>query len=356
VTRFARAEAVLARARDARVFSAVTAEAGSRSACRWQFASGRLSFAGDAEAVDIDAVFDLASLTKVIATATLATGLVERATVALDAPVADLLPSWTAPDRLAVTTRDLLEHCSGLPGCRPYFQQMSGRADFQDAISREPLEYEPRQRSIYSDLGFILLGFILEDGADATLDAQFDRWRLAAGVRAPLGFLPDTSLQSRIAATEHDPWRGHLLKGEVHDENTFALGGVAGHAGLFGTASAVGDVARWWMDRLAGQDDPASGISADVARLFVQRSSVPGSSRALGWDTMLPTSSCGNLLSREAIGHTGFTGTSLWIDPAQDLYAVLLTNRVHPSRANEAVQQVRRDFHDAVVQDLQAGA
>lgn len=356
MTRFTRAAAVLERARDARIFSAVAAEAGSRSACHWQFASGRLSFEGDAAAVHIDTVFDLASLTKVITTAALTAGLVAGRDVALDAPVASLLPSWRAPDRVAVTIRDLLEHGSGLPGYRPYFQRLRGRADYQDAISREPLEDQPRVRAIYSDLGFILLGFILEDRAGMRLDAQFERWRVAAGVRAPLGFLPDAGLQSRIAATEHDPWRGRMLRGEVHDENTFALGGVAGHAGLFGTASAVGDVARWWMHRLAGHDDPATGITAKAAGLFVQRSPVPGSSRALGWDTMLPTSSCGHRLSRAAIGHTGFTGTSLWIDPAQDLYAVLLTNRVHPTRANEGIQQVRRDFHDAVVQDLEAHA
>jgi CubicO group peptidase (beta-lactamase class C family) len=354
MTAFTRAESVLDCARDARVFSAVAAEVGSRAGAVWQFASGRLSFGPAAAAVDIDTVFDLASLTKVLATTALAAGLVARDSLVLDVRVSDLLQSWVAPERLAVTVRDLLEHCSGLPGFRPYFRHLRGRAAFEDAIAREPLEYEPRHRSIYSDLGFILLGFILEDRTGAPLDAQFDRWRAAAGLRAPLGFLPDERLRPRIAATENDPWRGRVLQGEVHDENTFALGGVAGHAGLFGTASAVGDAARWWMRLLARQDDPGTGTTADAARTLVQRSSVPGSSRALGWDTMRPTSSCGHLLSREAIGHTGFTGTSLWIDPVQDLYVVLLTNRVHPTRANEGIQQVRRDFHDAVVQDLRA--
>jgi CubicO group peptidase (beta-lactamase class C family) len=351
-----RAEAVLSGARDARVFSAVTAEVGSRSGCVWQFASGRLSFDSEAGAVDMDTVFDLASLTKVLATAALCAGLIERGSLALDTRVHDLVRSWSTTDRTAVTVRDLLEHCSGLPGFRPYFQHLSGRAAFEDAIAREPLEYEPRQRSIYSDLGFILLGFILEDRAGTALDRQFDRWHSAAGVRAPLGFLPGASLRPRIAATENDPWRGRVLQGEVHDENTFAIGGVAGHAGLFGTASAVGDAARWWMKLLAGNDDPATGTTASIARRFVQRSTVPRSSRALGWDTMLTTSSCGRLLSPEAIGHTGFTGTSLWIDPMQDLYVVLLTNRVHPTRANEGIQQVRRDFHDALVQDLRSRA
>jgi CubicO group peptidase (beta-lactamase class C family) len=125
---------------------------------------------------------------------------------------------------------------------------------------------------------------------------------------------------------------------------------VAGHAGLFGTADAVGAAARWWLRLLAGES--SAGVSAATARQFITRSSVPGSSRALGWDTMLPTSSCGTRLSPQAFGHTGFTGTSLWIDPAQDLYVVLLTNRVHPTRNGNGIQDLRRAFHDAVCADL----
>ena len=135
-----------------------------------------------------------------------------------------------------------------------------------------------------------------------------------------------------------------MLQGEVHDENAAALGGVAAHAGLFGTAAAVGEVARWWLGHL---DTPA-------VQKFVTKTTVPASSRALGWDTMLPTSSCGTKLSGRAFGHTGFTGTSLWIDPGRDLYVVLLTNRVHPTRLNDKINGLRRDFHDAVVTDLDA--
>jgi CubicO group peptidase (beta-lactamase class C family) len=141
-----------------------------------------------------------------------------------------------------------------------------------------------------------------------------------------------------------------VLRGEVHDENAAALGGVAAHAGLFGTADAVGMAARWWMRLLAGSSD--AGVSTATARHFTERSSVSDSSRALGWDTMRPTSSCGTRLSASAIGHTGFTGTSLWIDPERNLYVVLLTNRVHPTREGDGIQEVRRAFHDAVVEDL----
>ena len=135
----------------------------------------------------------------------------------------------------------------------------------------------------------------------------------------------------------------------MHDENAAALGGVAAHAGLFGTADAVGRAARWWLNEIL---DAVSPRKQAVVRRFVQKSSVPGSSRALGWDTMLPTSSCGTRLSAQAIGHTGFTGTSLWIDPALDLYVVFLSNRVHPSRGGEGIQATRAALHDAVISDL----
>jgi serine-type D-Ala-D-Ala carboxypeptidase len=161
-----------------------------------------------------------------------------------------------------------------------------------------------------------------------------------------LRFNPPRELRARCAPTELDLWRGRLLQGEVHDENTWALGGAAGHAGLFGTAASVGAFARLV---LADLDGAAILARPETIARFVQKSTVAGSSRALGWDTMLPTSSSGTRLSTRAIGHTGFTGTSLWIDPAQDLYIVLLTNRVHPTRDNNAIQPVRRAVHDAVI-------
>jgi CubicO group peptidase (beta-lactamase class C family) len=150
-----------------------------------------------------------------------------------------------------------------------------------------------------------------------------------------------------MAPTEYDAGRGRLLRGEVHDENARALGGVAGHAGLFGNAASVGAFARLVLRTYATETTLAR---PDTLRRFVTRSTVPGSSRALGWDTMLPTSSCGSLLSPRAIGHTGFTGTSLWIDPGRDLYIVLLTNRVHPNRENlEGLRRLRPAVHDAIV-------
>jgi CubicO group peptidase (beta-lactamase class C family) len=199
---------------------------------------------------------------------------------------------------------------------------------------------------VYSDAGFILLGMVLERAAGITLDVQFEAWRAAAlDPLLPLRFRPPLDWRRHIAPTEVDPWRGRLLQGDVHDENAAALGGVAGHAGLFGTALAVGACARWWMRAVADDSRP-------VYRQFVHRGQVPGSSRALAWDTMLPTSSCGTRLSPVAFGHTGFTGTSLWIDPVQDRYVVFLSNRVHPSREGDSIARVRPALHDAVADDV----
>jgi CubicO group peptidase (beta-lactamase class C family) len=351
MTRLDTTRAVLDQAVASRAFAAVTAEVGNSHEVIWQYAGGQLGF-DDRRAVTRDTVFDLASLTKVLCTTALTLPLVERGALRLDTRVADEAPHWSGADRESVTIRDLLEHCAGLPAYRPYYLTFAGRAAFEAAISAEPLEYRPRAQSIYSDLGFMLLGFIVEDEAGQPLDRQFEGFRAAAQLHEPMTFNPPRAARDAIAWTERDPWRGRVLQGEVHDENASALGGVAGHAGLFGTAGAVGEMARWWLARLAGRDDAAAGVSAATAALCAVRSRVPGSSRGLGWDTMLVTSSCGTRWPATAIGHTGFTGTSLWLDPQTDRYAVLLTNRVHPSRDNDRIQQVRRDFHDAAAVDL----
>jgi CubicO group peptidase (beta-lactamase class C family) len=347
-----RAHRVLDDAIAARVFPCAVAEVGRTSGAVWSYAAGRLTFADNAAAAATGTIFDLASLTKVIATTTLGLMQVADGALALENRVAARSPSWTLADRHDVTVRDLFEHCSGLPSHRKYFQTIAGRAAFEAAICAEPLAYRPRTQAIYSDPGFMLLGFLLEDAVGEPLDVQFQRWRDRVGISEPLQFNPPNDWRDRTAPTENDSWRSRLLVGEVHDENAAALGGVAAHAGLFGTAAATGRAARWWLSRLRGDDDPLTHITAQQAARFAERSAVPGSSRAIGWDTMLPSSSCGSRLSQRAVGHTGFTGTSLWIDPDQDLYFVLLTNRVHPTRANERIQPVRRAFHEAAVADL----
>jgi CubicO group peptidase (beta-lactamase class C family) len=195
----------------------------------------------------------------------------------------------------------------------------------------------------------MLLGFILEDFG-APLSLQFDTLREQMGGIQDLQFHPPAVWLPRTAPTRQDEWRGRLLVGEVDDDNAWALGGVAGHAGLFGTAGSVGECARHLLQILEGR---RGAFQEQTLRTFVaRRTDVPGSSRALGWDTMLPTSSCGTRMSPRAFGHVGFTGTSLWIDPDAVIYVALMTNRVHPTPDNEAIKQVRPALHDAVMDDL----
>lgn len=347
--RFSPVAALLREAVDRRVFPCATVEVGRSDSVYWQDACGTLTYEATAPAATIDTVFDLASLTKAIATTTVVMQLFDQGQVRLEDPVRRWIDDWRRDDRQRVSLADLLEHASGLTAHLPLFRDHTSRVDFQHTISTLPLEYVPRTQSIYSDLGFILLGFLATDAAGGVgLDRQFSdiAERLQLG---PLRYRPPADWRAHTAPTEVEPWRGRLLQGEVHDENGWALGGVAGHTGLFGTAPAVGRFARVLLRTLTGR--PLVAKPATVRR-FLRSTTVPGSSRALGWDTMLVTSSCGHRLSPDAIGHTGFTGTSLWIDPQQDLYVVLLTNRVHPTRDNEAILPLRPAIHDAVVEAL----
>lgn len=334
---------LLHRAIDARVFPGAVVEVGRTNGAIATLVCGTQTYDASSAAVDARTIYDLASLTKVLCTAALMADELASGRMRLNDRVRHWIASWTGEDRQAVTIQDLLEHASGLPGHRPYYESRHGRASFELAICEEPLAYLPRTQSIYSDPGFMLLGFALENAAAAPLDRQFDEWRTRElGADIELRFRPGREWRERTAPTEDTPL-GEERRGDVHDENAEALGGVASHAGLFGTAAAVGACAQWWM-------------RSPALLQFGRKSTVPGSSRALAWDTMLPTSSCGTRVSPGAIGHTGFTGTSLWIDAATDLYVVMLSNRVHPTRHREGIQDVRRALHDAIVTDLAAAA
>lgn len=348
MTNFTGAAEVVQRGISERAFPAAVVEVGGRDGVLWSQAFGRFDYEPDSPAAQTDTIFDLASLTKVIATTSLVMRLVERGTFTLDDPLRDWIPEWRGKDREHVRMRSLLSHSSGLTAWLPFFRDHTGRQEFQHAICSLPLEYEPDTQSIYSDLGFILLGFIVEDAGGRPF-AQQTEDLLGPITSAPLLFNPPPELRSRIAPTEHDRWRGRQLVGEVHDENCWALGGAAGHAGLFGTARAVGNFARAMLGALNGTDSRLG--SRKTVRMFVRRAGVPGS-RALGWDTMLPTSSCGTKMSAAAFGHTGFTGTTLWIDSDREIYVVFLTNRVNPTRENNTIQKVRPALHDAVIEAL----
>ncbi len=359
MTPFATAAALLEQGVTSHAFPAACVEVGRGSGPLWRQPFGARTYDPYDHAIADDTIFDLASLTKVIATTTLAMRAVDGGLLALDEPVGKRLGEWRGRDREQVTLRDLLAHTSGLPAYLPFFRDHTGRVEFEPAICRLPLEYAPRSQAVYSDLGFILLGFILEDirkaapaagrlDPAATLPAQF-RKLASLFTSEPMTFNPPRAWRERAAPTDLDTWRGRTLVGEVHDENAWALGGAAGHAGLFGTVTGVGAFARAMLATIGGIEVLARTATV---RAFIQKTDVPASSRALGWDTMLPTSSCGTRLSPSAIGHTGFTGTSLWIDWERDFYIVLLTNRVFPSRDNIRIRAIRPAFHDAVVEAL----
>ena len=340
---------VLAKGVEAKAFPTAILEVGTHNKILCQESFGTLTGSKEASDSTIDTVFDLASLTKVIATSTLAMTALDLGLLNLNTRISEHLKEWRGIDRDSVTITDLLEHSSGLTAHLPFFRDCQGRKEFERAICTMPLEYRPRSKSIYSDLGFILLGFILEDLFGCTLDSKFEQLikRFNWG---DIRFCPPGSWRDRTAPTGIDPWRGRLLVGEVQDENAWALGGVAGHSGLFGTAVSVGNFARSVLNGYMGNKLLAK--PATITR-FTKISQVVESSRALGWDTMRTTSSCGRRMSLSSIGHTGFTGTSLWIDLQSDVYIVLLTNRVYPSKRNEAVLQIRPALHDAVMKCLE---
>ncbi len=314
-------------------------------------ALGRLSYVPASVAVTADTIYDLASLTKIVVTTTMAMILVDEGMIDIDKPLSSFLPKFRGGAKDRVTVSQLLTHSSGLDAVLPLYKELRGKQAYLAHIESLDLGYEPGTKSVYSDLGEILLGEILERVAGESLDA-FARRRILGplGMR-DTGFMPAASLLQRIAPTENDPWRGRLLRGEVHDENAFALGGIAAHAGLFGTAPDLARFAQMLLN--GGVYDQHRIVSRETLGRFTRRAGIPDSSRALGWDTPSPGSSSGTLLSPRSFGHTGFTGTSLWIDPDRQLFVILLTNRVHPTRENNTLpKSVRAAVADAVVRAL----
>jgi serine-type D-Ala-D-Ala carboxypeptidase len=345
---FAAARQILRQAIADRAFPAAVIEVGNSHQPLWRESFGRLTFDPESPPTRDDTVFDLASLTKVLATTTLVMRQVERGILSLEDPVAHHVPDWRDDGPVVVTMRDLLSHSAGLAAHGPFYRDHQGRDSFEAAIVQTSRAYEPRTKSIYSDLGFMLLGFILD--RIAPLATQFDTLRVHMGNIQDLQFTPPVIWKARTAPTRIDPWRQRLLIGEVDDDNAWALGGIAGHAGLFGVIGSVGEFARHVMQVLEGRTGAFTQATAET--FVARRVEIPGSSRALGWDTMLPTSSCGTRMSPRAFGHVGFTGTSLWIDPERSVYVALLTNRVHPTPDNNAITAVRPALHDAIIDAL----
>jgi CubicO group peptidase (beta-lactamase class C family) len=300
-------------------------------------------------------VYDLASVTKVIATTSMAMLLYQNGALALDRPLVHFLPGFAQGEaagsaRHQVTLRMLLAHASGLPGYARLFEGAAGREELLAACLRLPLQSPPGSQAEYSDPGFILLGQVIEGIAGEGLEVFCAREVFTSLCMTSTCFRPPGDWRQAIPPTEEDlTFRHRVIQGEVQDENCFVLGGIGGHAGLFSNA----------LDALLyaeGLLDEGRLFRPETVQLFTTRAQLPpDSSRALGWDTPSQPSSSGKFFSRHSAGHLGYAGTSIWIDFERHMAIVLLTNRTWPHRQSQAIRKVRPAFHDAVMKALKGG-
>ena len=349
--RFRSAFALIENAIASRAFPGCSLAVTLRGEVVAQKAFGRFTYDLVSPAVTTASIFDLASLTKPIATTPMAMILYERGVLDLEAPVVAIVPEFAGidPRRREITIRMLLAHCSGLPAYEKLFLRAKTRNELLAAAFATELTADPGARAEYSDIGFIILGIALERLADESLDVFCQR-----EIFGPLGmshttFNPTTSLRDRIPPTAEDSTdsEGRIIQGIVQDENARVMGGVAGHAGLFSTAE---DVAIFAHAMLNG-GRPI--LRSETVALFTHREPTPtGTSRTLGWDTPSSPSQSGRHFGPRSFGHLGYTGTSLWIDPDRQLSITLLTNRTWPDCLNQAIKQVRPAFHDAIIEAL----
>ena len=311
--------------------------------------------AGDKRPVTTETIYDLASLTKVIALTTECILLVDQGKIDLDAPVQHYLPEFRGPMKDQVTIRHLLTHSAGLAADLPLWDSTRTRAAALAMVDTSPLLSPPGTRFVYSDLSAIVLMQVVE----RITGRPFDQL-LTDDVFTPIDmtatrFVPPKTWRNHIAPTELDTYFRHrLLIGEVHDESAARLGGVSGNAGLFSSAPDLAKFATWLLEARAGRPGPLRADSGVVHRFTTKQNVPPGSSRALGWDTPSDNSSAGAKMGPNAFGHTGFTGTSIWFDPDKGLFIILLTNRVNPTRTNTKIFQVRRRVADLVNDALAA--
>ncbi len=324
--------------------------------------AGRRSLEPPGKEIDEATIFDLGSLTKPLVTAFAAMRLVDQDGIDLDRPIAEILPVILPDDKAGITPRLLLCHAAGFPDWRDYYRRLQVAApEARKQICRkwildESLIYAPGKSSVYSDLGFMLLEWVVEEAAGLEM-AEYVESLFFETLGLHRTFLFRTTRASgfekgEFAATEHCSWRGRTLQGEVHDENAFALGGYSGHAGLFGTAGEVWALACLLRDHvLGGRNDLFLPDTVEV--FFGRQSQIPGCGRALGWDMpSVEGSSAGRHFSKESVGHLGFPGTSVWMDLEKDVQVVFLTNRIHPTRENRLIQEYRPRIHDCVMEEL----
>ena len=353
---FAKAFEILAEGVTARAFAGFAARIDDHNdgGCASDFGGGgHFTYEPESPAVTHETIFDVASLTKVVATTAMAMLLVDRGVLQPGTHVAELLPGFAASDprKRSITMRMLLAHNSGLPGYVRLFEQAPSPEKLLQAAIEMPLSHEPLTHAEYSDIGFIVLGAALEMIAGESIANFCEREVFAPLQMSSTLFVPPEALRPSIPPTENDAaFRHRVIQGEVHDENASVLGGIAGHAGLF---SNVHDLSHFGGEMLRAWHGKSSMFTQPTVQLFTRRTGVPeDTSRALGWDTPSQPSQSGQYLSENSFGHLGFTGTSLWIDPERKLVVTLLTNRTWPDRSNQAIKQIRPRFHDAVIEDI----
>jgi serine-type D-Ala-D-Ala carboxypeptidase len=320
-------------------------------------AFGHFTYEPESTLVTPATVFDLASVSKVVATTAMGMILYERGVLDLEAPVAAIIPEFMAVSteakqdsrRREITLHMLLAHSSGLPAYEKLFLKARTRNELLHAAFTMPLTADPGSRTEYSDIGFIILGVALERIAGESIDRFCQREIFGSLGMTSITFNPPPEMRAHIPPTVNDrAFRGRIIYGEVHDENASVLGGIAGHAGVFATAE---DVARFAHAMLNG-GHPI--LHRETISLFARRERKPeGTSRALGWDTLSHHSQSGKYFSVTSFGHLGYTGTSLWIDPERQLSVTLLTNRTWPDCSSPAIKTVRPRFHDAVIEALE---
>ncbi len=314
---------------------------------------GRLDYSAKSRRVTADTIYDLASVSKAVGTTTAAMMLFQSGRLLLNAPVQDYLPEFKGPQKDKVRVLNLLNHSAGLPPFLQLYKEYKGYQQMLKAVCETPLVYEPGTKTEYSDLGMILLGEIISRAAGRPLN-QF----LAQHLFEPLAmkstfYRPPKSLLARIAPTEKDPWRGRIVRGEVHDENAYAMGGVAGHAGLFSSAHDLALFAQMMLN--GGIYDHRRYLNPDTIQRFTATQEGKEGARALGWGKPDPSKWTEKVFSPSAFGHTGFTGTLIWIDPQRHMFIILLTNRVYPSRENLKIDEARQVICESVVQAITGG-
>lgn len=339
-------QTVLTRAARDSAFPGAYAVVGSHSGVLAEDSVGHLDW-GTSAVPDEHSLWDLASLTKVIGMTTAVMQLYEQGKLDLDAPLQRYIPDWKGPHKELVTVRQLITHTSGLPADKPYDRQTHDADSIAKLMFATPLDTLPGVRMVYSDIGAYMLGRLVERISGESLDQY-----LLHHVFGPLGmtetmYRPPASLKSRIAPTEIDPVRGGKVWGVVHDERAYYLGGISAHAGLFSSAHDLSRFAEMYLN--GGALDGVRIVQPQTIALFTKRQL---QDRALGWQKPDGSNSAGHMMSELAFGHTGFTGTSIWIDPATDVFVILVSNRVDPTRANNKIGRVRVALADAVMSTL----